>query len=253
MLHCVTFSHKWKQKCFFLLVFFVHLPIKCLELVLLCVSWHFNDASMIYLPKSAIRIMLCLILHCYIQQWWRRLLFWFLSHHPCQSDVGQRDLRHGCLSRDMVSFLSLENALCLLSSKSGKKRIIYLPISNLLQLLSVWRPFLYLRVQTASNCNETCFSLTLHFPPSYLIHAHHETSASPLLVKTTSSLSSSFFSSVIFVSKPSWVFFLNLWMSSRHKDKNWLLKLYFHLNEDKDWASHYWERRKRGAEGRFLF
>lgn len=124
MLHCVTFSHKWKQKCFFLLVFFVHLPIKCLELVLFCVSWHFNDASMIYLPKSAIRIMLCLILHCYIQQWWRRLLFWFLSHHPCQSDVGQRDLRHGCLSRDMVSFLSLENALCLLSSKSGKKRII---------------------------------------------------------------------------------------------------------------------------------
>lgn len=55
------------------------------------------------------------------------------------------------------------------------------------QIQTFYSPFLVcgcLRVQSGSNCDES-FSITLHFPPSWLIHACHANS----VVKSTSPLS----------------------------------------------------------------
>lgn len=76
---------------------------------------------------------------------------------------------------------------------------------------SRFRPFQFaghflFAVQSGSNGDES-FSIILHFPPSWLIHASHANSASPSVVKSTSSLSASLFSSVIFLQNPAGDFF----------------------------------------------
>lgn len=136
---------------------------------------------------------------------------------------------------------------------------IFLHISDLLQLISVCRPFLiciYLRVQTGSDCNETFFcnsplsSFLLDSCTSWnfrLTIAYQKHILSLILPFFFCHLSVKTQLGIFFL------FFFNLWMSSRQKDKNWLLNLFFHLNDDKDRASHYRERRKGGAEGRVEF
>lgn len=134
------------------------------------------------LCQSVMIIPLCLNSLLYIQQWWKRFLFWFLSHHSCQSDVSQRDPEHGRLSEHLVSFLTCK-ILSFIEQQIWKGRkgnicihifAYFKPFKAHFSLLTIY----YLLLFEASNWLKLqwdfFFSVTLHFPPSYLIHAHYE-------------------------------------------------------------------------------